>query len=236
MDFFSCIRPPTLSPLFLLPVELRLSIYEFVFSSAPPEPEQWPLPKSSASLEPLLTCRDIYREAKLIAFACTIHNLNWTRPSNCLRRLRTLEPAHHNHIRHIALTTTASGLFEKLLPLRQHFDHTHAPYLTLESLTIVLDVPDTSRELERERRLQEQNMVFASIWYFKNVNRVVLMNIMHREGLRDHPGMHGHWTCINEEKSLQAAVMDMDTSLIDSIRWRFELTSFYDYAWKPWLA
>jgi len=81
-------------------------------------------------------------------------------------------------------------------------------------------------------------MVFASIWYFKNVKKVALVNILYREGLKEHPGMHGKWICINEDKSIQAAVLDpsFDIALVDTIRWRFELTSFYDYAWKPWLA
>lgn len=192
--------------------------------------------RSSANLEPLLACRDIYREARLIAFACTIHNLNWTRPSNCLRRLRTLDPHQHRHIRHVALTTTPSGLFEALLPLRQHVDHTLVPRLSLESLTIILDVPQVSGTGYREHRLHEQNMVFASIWYLKNIKKVVVLNVLHREGLKNHPGMHGNWTCINEEKAIQAAVMQptFDIGLVDAIRWRFELTNFYDYAWKPW--
>ena len=81
-------------------------------------------------------------------------------------------------------------------------------------------------------------MVLASIWYFKNVQRVVLVNVMYREALKEHPLIHGEWTCINEDAAIQAAVMDpsFDMSLLDAIRWRFELTSFYDYAWKPWLA
>ena len=152
--------------------------------------------------------------------------------------MRILEPPQHSHIRHVALTTSASGLFDKLLPLRQHVDHTHAPHLALESITIVLDLPELSTEPYRVRRLQEQDMVFASIWYFKNVKKVALVNILYREGLKEHPGMHGKWICINEDKSIQAAVLDpsFDIALVDTIRWRFELTSFYDYAWKPWLA
>jgi hypothetical protein len=110
--------------------------------------------------------------------------------------------------------------------------------LTLDSVTIILDLPEAPTEAYRARRLREQDMVFASIWYFKNVKKVLLVNILYRDGLKEHPGMHGQWTCINEDESIQAAVMDpsFDIGLIDSIRWRFELTSFYDYAWKPWHA
>ena len=119
----SClVRRPLYSPFFLLPVDVRILIYEFVFSPDPPSFSSHapPLRKSSIGLEPLLTCRDLYREARLIAFACTTHSLNWTRASSCLRKLRALDTAQHTHIRHVALNTTASGLYGKLLPLRQY--------------------------------------------------------------------------------------------------------------------
>lgn len=147
-----------------------------------------------------------------------------------------LEPAQHAHIRHVALATSAAGLYERLLPLRHHFDHVVLPHLSLDSITIVLDVPDTSNALAKQRRIHEQNMVFASIWYFKNVQKVVLMNVLHRDDLRKSPGMYGTWTCMNDEKPLPASVNGplFDTCLIENIRWKFELTDFYDYNWKPW--
>ncbi|KAF2643338.1 hypothetical protein P280DRAFT_515752 [Massarina eburnea CBS 473.64] len=191
--------PPTRrdawSPIFLLPVEIRLLIYEHIFTSAPPPfaEDAPPLSRSSSSLEPLLTCRDMYREARLIAFACATHHLNWTRASSCLRKLRMLEPAQHTSIRHVALNTTASGLYPKLLPLRQHLDHVYVPHLSLESLTIILDVPTYETPDDRVRRVQEQEMVVASAWYFKNVERAVFMNIMHRDDLGGYATRDGSW-------------------------------------------
>ncbi|KAF1958931.1 hypothetical protein CC80DRAFT_591811 [Byssothecium circinans] len=235
MDATCLHRPPAYSPLFSLPVGLRLLIYELVFSSEPLSfSDHAPsLCKSSTNLEPLLTCRHLYREARLIAFACTTHSLNWTRASSCLRKLRTLDPAQHTHIRHVAINTTASGLYGKLLPLRQHLDHVYAPFLSLESLTIILDVPEYESLRDKARRVQEQNMVVDSVWYFKNVERAIVMNLMHRDELRGRPGMHGEWTCMEDEPPAVAVVED---ELIEETRWQFELTTFYDYGWKPWFA
>ncbi|KAF2254620.1 hypothetical protein BU26DRAFT_390036, partial [Trematosphaeria pertusa] len=190
------------SPLFLVPIELRLLIYEHVFTSAPPSAEFAPLPRSSFALEPLLTCRDIYKEARLIAFACAVHNLNWLRASSCLRGLRMLEPAQHAHIRHVALTVSTASLYDRLLPFRKHFDHSRPPHLSLESITIILDLPDTATPEAQERRVQEQDMVLVSIWYFKNVRRVILLNMLHRETMTHPLGAHGEWTCMDDEGPL----------------------------------
>jgi len=236
MDPFYHLRRPSPSPLFLIPAELRILIYELVFTSAPPSADRLALPWSSVDLEPLLTCRDFYTEARLIAFACVTHNLNWRRPSSATRRLRWLQPILHAHIRHVALVSSPQGLYERLLPLRRHFDHSLQPFIYLESLTIVLDAPDTSTDLARKRRVQDQKMLFASIWYFKNVNRVVLVNVLHKEDMREGSIQRGKWTCIDDEKPLPTVFNSplADTRLVDKARWRFEMTTFYDYVWKPW--
>ncbi|KAF2477280.1 uncharacterized protein BDR25DRAFT_45136 [Lindgomyces ingoldianus] len=216
---------PTLapSPLFMIPPELRLLIYEFVFGS-PPEHVLAP-PRSSLNLEPLLTCRQLYVEAKLLAFAHTTHNINWLPRASltCQRRLLVLEPTQIAHIRHVSINTSAAGLYESLQPFRCHFDHIKYPALRLDSLTIILDLPDTSATT-REHRVRELNMVLTSIWYYKNVRKVVLLNVLHREALNRHPTLLGRWSCMDCDKGIAT----------NEMRWRFELTSFYDYAWKPW--
>ncbi|PSN70175.1 hypothetical protein BS50DRAFT_632093 [Corynespora cassiicola Philippines] len=227
-------RAPARPLLFGIPAELRLLIYEYVFSSPPPSSDQAPLPRSSCSLEPLLTCRFLYDEARLVAFACTIHNINWTRDSSCCRRLRNLEPPQFASIRHVALITTTAGLFQRLLPLRHHLDRDHSPYLFLDSLTLILDVPDTSTQMARHIRVAELDMVFKTIWYYKGVKKIILLNVTHREMLKEQPGIHGEW-CVIDEKALPTSSHGQltDTYPFENIRWRFELTNFFDYSWPP---
>lgn len=235
MDSFPRSRPPAPPPLFQIAPELRLLIYEFLFTCPEPSADQLLLPRSSANLEPLCACRIIYTEARLLAFALTVHNMNWTRASSCLRRLRGLDAAQHANIKHVALTSTPAGLYDKLLPLRYQFDHIQPPYLSLETLTIILDLPDTSTRAARERRIQEQNMVFDSVWFFKNIKKVVLLNITDRDNLKAYLKMPGEWTSLGPIDSVADSGIADETSP-ENTRWRFELTTFYDYAWKPWLA
>ncbi|KAF2790031.1 hypothetical protein K505DRAFT_327845 [Melanomma pulvis-pyrius CBS 109.77] len=222
--------------LFLLPAELRLLIYEFVFTSSPLLPgQQSPLPKSSDNLTPLLTCRKFYIEARCIAFACTTHNLNWTHTSSCPRRLRILEPAQHLSIRSIAIVTSVTSLYDRLLPLRFHFDmQSQYPHLRLDSLTIVLEypVPDSHTPAFRQKMVEELNMVFTSIYYLKNVRKVSLLNVACRDDVKECPATRGKWTCIDEG----TCYIPLPTEQFwrDHVRWHFEMTEFYDYSWKPW--
>jgi hypothetical protein len=225
---------------FLVPPELRLLIYEFVFTTPPlPLSNQAPLPKSSHLLRPLLTCRKIYAEARYIAFASTIHILNWTRSSSCLRQIRVLDPVKHLYIRHVALFTSTAGLYERLLPFRFHTDHSpsHHPHLALDSLTIVLEYPDphACTHASRQQRIKELDMIFSTIWYLKNITKVVLFNVAYREGLKECPATNGRWTCIDDGTAYVPSGHALSESCFsDHVRWCFELTNFYDYAWKPW--
>lgn len=209
------------STFFMLPKELRLLIYEFVFSSFAPSHGQTPLPKSSLHLRPLRTCRQFYQEAKVIAFKLSTHNLNWTRSSSCFRHLLDLEPTLHTCIRHVAMVTSAAGLYDMLQPLRYHFDHMRHPFLALDTLTIVLE-PANYEKSRREKRIEEMNMVLSSVWYYKNVKKVIIQNVLHREMLRDHPASLGFWTCTSGE------ALGTDQAL-----WQVELTQFHNYGSEP---
>lgn len=211
------------SSLFHIPAEVRLLIYEFVFSSDAPftSPPQCP----SQNLKPLLTCRRLYEEAKLLAFACTIHSLNWARRLNFQRRLSVLTPAQRANIRHVSLNTSPSALYDRLQPLRFHIDHCRFPAVALDTLTIILELPEPPL-MRRDKTIEEMNMVLAAIWYYKNVNKVIVLNIKHRERLKHFPQYEreGRWTCLG----------DPNVVARDDVRWRFELSTFFDYSLKPW--
>jgi hypothetical protein len=152
-----------------------------------------------------------------------------------LRRLRLLHSLQHAHIRHVAIATSPASFYEKLLSFRYHLDHNHAPFLVLDSLTVVLDVPealDSSTFADKLRRMHEQTMVIVSIFHYKNVKKAVIMNILYREDLIYSHEIQGHWTCLTQARPLQRDSMLDDT---DPNRWQFELTSFYDYSKKPWI-
>jgi hypothetical protein len=214
------------SPLFQLPRHLRVLIYDFLFCSYPPPthhfhhphaPHQYLLPKSSPQLDPLLVCRQFYEEAQVQAWKSITFNLNWSRHSSCLRALGDLEPRLYASIRHVALTTPPSALYDRLQPLRYHFDHMRQPVLVLETVTIILEPPDY-KQTSREKRIQEMNMVLDAVWFYKNVEKVVIENVLHREALKDHPANFGRWTCLDEEEPE-----------LDIVRWRFELAEFHNY-------
>src|SRR4051794_1891459 len=87
----------TTSTFLLLPTELRLRIYEFVFSY--PVSNDIP-PLASQQLVPLLTCRQVYQEAKHLAFYQTIHCIDCTWHTNIQRQLLVLDPSQVPSIRH----------------------------------------------------------------------------------------------------------------------------------------
>ncbi|KAF2647392.1 hypothetical protein K491DRAFT_699659 [Lophiostoma macrostomum CBS 122681] len=211
------------SRFFRLPKELRILIYEFVFTSEPSlhyvQSPVW-LPESSLNLIPLLTSRQFYQEAKLYAFQCTTHNLDRLLAS-CVSGLLRLQPDQRERIRHVALCTRPVDLYKILQPFRDHLDHIRSPPLALDSLTIILDMPLRGQAIPTSR-VQEQNEVLLAVWYYKNVKRVIVANLFYREAMREYPGAPGLWDCLNEVGFER-----------DEVRWRVELTNFHDYSWKP---
>jgi hypothetical protein len=135
--------------------DVRLIIYEFAFSSQPPPKtavqEPWSsLPRSSLHLKPLLTCRHFCAEAKLIAFRCTIHHLNWNMDNpRSQRRLDGLMPDLLASVRHVALSTTVVGFFDKIKPLRFQLNRARPPLICLDILTITLRV-DSVRTTDKK--------------------------------------------------------------------------------------
>jgi hypothetical protein len=211
-------------PFFALPTELRLLVYEFLFSPEDPAGRYTLFPCSSTTLEPLLTCRRIYLEARDTAFRCTVFDVEWTGRLICAHRLRALESSVLSNIRHVAIPTTPGQLYEKLQPLRYHLDRMRQPYLSLDSLTIVLQnpVPQQASSQMNSLIIREMNMILTTIWYFKNVRKVCVLNMLLREFLKEHPSELGKWTRRTEQES--------DSS---QVPWSFELTTFFDYSLGP---
>ncbi|KAF2741456.1 hypothetical protein EJ04DRAFT_507255 [Polyplosphaeria fusca] len=205
------------SPFFTLPAELRLQIYELVFT--PFHPLDFPLPPSFLRLLPLLTCRQFYQEARLLAFACVVHTLDCTRITNVRDRLRSMHPALAASIRHIYVHTSITSFYDKMQPLRYHFDHTRDPHISLDTLTIMFNRPEED-QFSRLYCVQNQDMVLDAIWYYKNVKKVILWNIRFRENLSRN--MPGSWFRVDEGSESSGPL------------WRLEMTQFADYSWPPW--
>ncbi|KAF2105508.1 hypothetical protein BDV96DRAFT_655585 [Lophiotrema nucula] len=211
------------SPLFLLPSELRLLIYEFVF--AYPTSSAIPL-LASQQLRPLLTCRQFYQEAEQLAFARTVHYLNCAGNTNIQRRLLVLDPGQVSTIQHIRVSTTAGRFYERMQPLRFHIDHIRQPPLTLNTLTIALDVPsleEHQREADIMKRVRDQDMLLHALWYYKNTNKVIVENLTFRKRMRSR--VTGTWTCLDEDDGAYIA---------DELLWRLEISEFEDYSLVPW--
>ncbi|ORY11491.1 hypothetical protein BCR34DRAFT_587834 [Clohesyomyces aquaticus] len=215
-------QPPTgaPSPLLALPPELRIAIYEFVFE-VPPSHSAHP-PKSSLHLRPLLTCRQVYQEARLLAFARITHNLN--QPSKWISFQRDpstwghhlLDSTQIDHLRHGCFNSPTYWLVQKLYLLRYHLDRLRKdPPVILDSLTIIFDEPDNSAENRTEEIKRLENAILcARKW--RHARKIVLMNVAHRpalEALEAYSGredIQGQWTAINEAKG-------------DNALWSFEL-------------
>jgi hypothetical protein len=201
------------SPFFnKLSKDVRLIIYEFAFSSQPPPEtavqEAWSsLPRSSLHLKPLLTCRHFCAEAKLIAFRCTIHHLNWNKDNpRSQRRLDGLMPDLLASVRHVALTTTVVGFFDKIVPLRFQLNRARPPLICLDTLTITLRVDLVRTAVQEFEFAMHQHDVFRVVYVLKNTKKVVLVNVLHRQHMIDylpgycadqHQGLHGQWTSLS---------------------------------------
>lgn len=210
---------------FALPTELRLSIYEFVFTPDPPRGRDAYFPLAGKTLEPLLTCRQLYVEARIIAFRYAVYNADWISDSICTHRLQCLEPDFLANLRNVAITTSPNRLYRDLLPIRYHFDHMRRPFLSLDSVIIVLQHPHSSLASDtgtsQVGTIRELDMVLTTIWYFKNVRKVCVLNMLFRERLQDHISELGKWTPRKEQTDP------------NHVLWRFELANFFDYSLWP---
>lgn len=63
-------EPPANSPLLTLPAELRNEIYRYAFKPSDSADPSLPGTRASDLLRPLLACRQIYEEARALAFSC----------------------------------------------------------------------------------------------------------------------------------------------------------------------
>ncbi|OCL12838.1 hypothetical protein AOQ84DRAFT_372729 [Glonium stellatum] len=115
------------SRLLRLPAELRLRIYEFVF--APSQDDQF-----STTLLPLLTCRQIWHEARplsLQAFSQTV--FSFTHMYMFLARIRALQRDQVKSIRHVKLATNYREFGKQLMAVNEASD------LHLSTLSMVID-------------------------------------------------------------------------------------------------
>lgn len=195
-----------LPPLLTLPCELRNAIYLYVFEppetdlaslTSPPSPlekqlrfphrhssttcSSKPPPRTPSNLRALQTCRQIHREAHLLALSITPFHISGTCTSPDLfdLRSRALRPGKIAAIRHLTLSARIShlrALNEAWAGLP--FGH---PSLRLETLTIVPRRPDASHSAYAEVADLENSHTLAYIFGetlkgLKNVRAVTVVN------------------------------------------------------------
>ncbi|KAF2112911.1 hypothetical protein BDV96DRAFT_579360 [Lophiotrema nucula] len=134
-------RPP-IPHLLLLPPEIRLSIYEAVFSYAATE-----APDASKALAPLLTCRQIYNEASALAFSLTHFRVELKQVLELPLLLRILRPSRRRSITQLNILVIHLSYHEltpdDLSSFWLELDQDGLPSLNLEVLTITVRITET---------------------------------------------------------------------------------------------
>jgi len=205
----------------LLPLELRLIVYEFVFTWCPIDDSDRVRP--SHILRPLLTCHQFHYEASRPAFKAMTHYLLFENLLTTTYRLRVLlRPSLAASIRHIAIRTSANQFHNNFHPIRLHLDHLTRPFLTLTSLTIFLEPTDSDRDC-KQRAMKEIHMILTAIYYVKNVSKIIVSNIVHGDTF-DQKAWDGEWSLLGRSDSPSIALR----------RWRYKQTNFYSWPLKPW--
>jgi len=110
------------SRLLSLPAELRLLVYSFIFSFG------WNPPPSSLCLAPLLVCKQIHTEARLLAFSLT--NFSLARSYPLRPYLGVLDCEQIRSIRHLTIN------FEPWFRMTRIFRQIGTVQLSLDTLTI----------------------------------------------------------------------------------------------------
>lgn len=186
------------SPLFWLPIELRVRVFQYVFGD-PPEPDdddETALPISSKLGATRLTCHQIDEEARKIFFAENIHILNWDpnrvaqQPEAYTERVSNLDNDLLSQIKRIALRIRCDNI-DYIKPLHLNLypdivrseDHRvlHRGLHTLDLLEIVLDMPFINTNEGRQKRIQQEGRIADMIANFTHVNTVIVQNIFYRD-------------------------------------------------------